>query len=70
MKIYAQLNFAETRMKKGYSLIELSKEIGITQQGLGKFEKRLNGISPKKSQEILRLFDVDFDDIFELVERD
>lgn len=68
MRIFVNDNFKPTRIKNGFSIIGLSKEIGITKQSLGQIERRVNGISPGNSKKILELFKVEFDDIFTIVD--
>jgi transcriptional regulator with XRE-family HTH domain len=69
MKVFAKENFREIRIKKGFSIVLLAEVVGMTKQAIGQIERRLNGVSPEKSQEILKTLGVEFDDVFELVDR-
>jgi len=69
MKVYAKKNFKETRIKKGFNTVGLSKEINLTKQMIAQVERRANGISPEKAVLIATVLNVGFDEIFELVER-
>lgn len=69
MRVFAKENFKEVRMKKGYGLVKLSELIGISKQGLAQVENRTNGISPERARLVLDILEVEFDEIFELVER-
>lgn len=69
MKVFAKENFKEMRIKKGFSIVSLAEIVGMTKQAIGQIERRSNGVSPEKSQEILKVLELDFDDIFELVDR-
>lgn len=70
MKIYANGQFKIMRIKRGFTVVALAKAVGLTKQAIGQIERRANGVSPEKSVEILRVLGLDFDDVFELVERE
>lgn len=70
MKIYATDNFRKTRIKKGFSLVALAEKAELSKQAIGQVERRANGISPAKAIKVIELLQTDFDNIFELVERD
>lgn len=69
MRIFVKPNLKATRLKKGYSLSTFAEAVGLTKQMIAQIERRANGISPEKSQEVLKVLGVEFDDVFELVER-
>jgi transcriptional regulator with XRE-family HTH domain len=69
MKVFAKENFREIRIRKGFSIVLLAEIVGMTKQAIGQIERRLNGVSPEKSQEILKALGVEFDEVFELVDR-
>lgn len=69
MKVFAKENFKSIRIKNGFSLVDLSRESGLTKQAIGQIERRSNGVSPKSAKVLTGLLNVDFDEIFELVER-
>lgn len=69
MKVLAKESFREIRIKKGFSIVLLAEVVGMTKQAIGQIERRLNGVSPEKSQEILKTLGVEFDEVFELVDR-
>lgn len=68
MKVFASDKLKETRIKKGFSAVRFAKEVGITRSGLAKIEGRENGISPENSKKVLEILEVEFDDVFTLVE--
>jgi DNA-binding XRE family transcriptional regulator len=70
MKVFAKKCFREIRIKKGFTTVSLGNAIGTTKQMVGQFEKRLNGVGPDKAKKIIDVLEVEFDDVFELVERE
>ena len=70
MKVIAKNTFRETRIKSGFSTVTLAEKIGTSKQNVGQIERRVNGIAPDKAKIVTELFGVNFDDIFELVERE
>ena len=69
MKVFANKNFKTTRIKSGFSLSGLAEATEITKQAMGQIERRCNGVSPENAHRIVRLLGVEFDDVFELIER-
>ncbi|AHJ88641.1 hypothetical protein GBK2_43 [Geobacillus phage GBK2] len=69
MKVYAKENFREIRIKKGFTTASLGRAVGLTKQAIGQIERRENGVSPENCLKIAEALGVDFDDVFELVER-
>lgn len=69
MKVFAKEELRIIRIKKGITIAQIAEAAGITKQAISQFEKRKNGISPDKTQAIIVLLGVSFDDVFELVER-
>jgi len=68
LKILAKDNLQMKRIKKGYNGSDIAKEIGITKMGYYNIEKRKNGADPKNAKKICEVLDVDFDDVFEVVD--
>lgn len=69
VKVYARPSFRELRIKKGFSIIMLAHKLNISRQMIAQVERRANGISPDKAKKICELLEVEFDEIFQLVER-
>lgn len=68
MKIKANQKFKETRLKKGYTLVNLAEKIEMSKQAIGQVERGINGISPTNSTKVLAALNVEFDEIFEIKE--
>lgn len=69
MKIFFRTEVAKREMlKRGFSVTEFARVLGITRTSLGGAINRRNGISPKNSQIVLEYLGKNFDDIFEIVE--
>lgn len=69
MKVHANEKFREIRIKEGFTIGDLAEVVGMTKQAIGQIERGLNGVSPKKAKKIIDVLDVEFDDIFKLVDR-
>lgn len=69
MRILARVDFKEVRMKKGLSILALSKSADMSYQGLVQVENRMNGISAERSGLIVDALGVDFDTAFEIVNK-
>jgi DNA-binding XRE family transcriptional regulator len=69
VKVFANNKFRTTRIKSGFSIAKLAAAINISKQGLSQIERRCNGITPENARLIVDILGVQFDDIFELVER-
>ena len=69
MKVFAKENFKTTRIKSGFSLSGLADTLEMSKQALGQIERRSNGVAPENARRIVELFGVEFDDVFELIER-
>jgi DNA-binding XRE family transcriptional regulator len=69
LKVFAKNNFRTTRIKKGFSAVTLAEKIGTTKQAIGQIERRVHGCGPQKAKLITEVLGVEFDDVFELVER-
>lgn len=69
MKIFAKADFRVVRIKNGFTMAKLARMLGVSRTAMGLFERRKNGISPEKSRMLLDILGVEFDDVFELVER-
>lgn len=69
MRVFAKDSFRTTRIKKGFTIVSLGKEIGLSKQMIGQIERKVNGVGPEKAKQIIDAFGVEFDDVFELVER-
>jgi transcriptional regulator with XRE-family HTH domain len=55
-------------MRKGLTLEKVAALAGYTTSAMGKIERRLNGINPKRTKYVLEALEMDFDDVFEIVE--
>lgn len=67
LKIYAKENMRMIRMRKGFNLTEFAELAGYTTSSMGKIENRRNGISANRTQKVLDVLGVEFDDIFEFI---
>lgn len=69
MKIFIKEHVKNLVAKKGYSITDLSIEIGISKQGLYQCLNRKVGIMPKNATKLSALIGQSFDELFEFVER-
>lgn len=69
MKIYAKPTFKEARLRMGFSVVSFADKMNISKQAVSGLESRKNGIRPEKAKEALEVLKVDFDEVFEFVER-
>jgi transcriptional regulator with XRE-family HTH domain len=67
-KIIAKPRLRLERITRGYSLKELGKRIGYSYAGLGKVELGRNGIQPRGVKALLEVLELEFDELFELVD--
>lgn len=68
MKVLAREDLRRTRLRKGLTLEKVAELSGYTTSAFGKIERRLNGISPGRTQHVLDALRMSFDEVFEIVE--
>lgn len=69
MKIYAKDTFRLSRLKGGYTIKDIAEAVGVTKQMIGQIERRENGIGPANAKKLTEVLNVEFEEIFEFVER-
>lgn len=69
MKIYAKKGFREKRLLRGHTLVSLGLAADASKQTMGQVERRVNGIGPEKAKKVAQALHVEFEEIFEFVER-
>jgi transcriptional regulator with XRE-family HTH domain len=67
LKIYAKESMRMERMRKGFNLTDFAELAGYTTSSMGKIENRRNGIAPNRTQRVLDILGMEFDDVFEFV---
>jgi transcriptional regulator with XRE-family HTH domain len=67
-RVLAKPKLRIERISRGYTLEQFSKMIGYSAAGYGKTELGRNGITPRGVGAILKVLDMEFDDLFEFVE--
>jgi hypothetical protein len=67
-KVVAKPKLRIERISRGYTLNTFSKAIGYSSAGYGKAEIGKNGISPRGVGTILKVLEMDFDELFELID--
>lgn len=70
LKIFAKESMRMERMRKGFTLTRFAELAGYTTSSMGKIENRRNGISPKRTQKVLDVLGMEFDEVFEFVSFD
>lgn len=58
----------ETRMKAGFTQRGLAREAGLTSGYMSQIERGIRQPGPQAAKRICQALNVDFDDLFELVE--
>lgn len=69
MKIKAKNNLRKCRIIKGFTQVELAEKVELTPQMIGQLENGISGVNPSNAKKIVKVLNVEFDDVFELVER-
>lgn len=66
IKVKSQLD--HIRIKSGYSITELAQAVGVSQQFISAIMKGVYAPSPKTAKKICDILEVEFDEVFEIVE--
>jgi transcriptional regulator with XRE-family HTH domain len=66
-KTMAKPRLKVERIARGYNVMEFSKLIGYSFAGYNKVELGRNGMRPKGVHNILKVLELEFEDLFEIV---
>lgn len=69
MKVVAKKELRVARIKKGLTAYQMADHTGLTHTGYRQMERRVNGISPAKAKTVCEVLNLDFEKLFELVDR-
>ena len=61
--------FAQYRLKKGYTLQELSKAVGVHHTTISRLENHETTVRPRVAQKIAEILEAEFDDLFVIAEK-
>jgi transcriptional regulator with XRE-family HTH domain len=68
VRIFAKEDFRSRRIRMGFTCESIAALTGYTTSAFSKVERRENGINPKRAKKVLEALQLDFDEVFELVE--
>lgn len=69
MKIVAKEDLQKRRLMAGMSSKKMAESADMTYQGYWRMESGRGGISPERSRLIVDALGVEFEDVFEIIER-
>jgi transcriptional regulator with XRE-family HTH domain len=67
LKVFAREALRKERIKQGFTLAALCKEVYYSESAFSKIEKRVNGLSPKGSSRVCEVLGLEFDELFEFI---
>ena len=66
MRIWAKATLKILRAKRGYTAKALAEELGLSRQWWTDVENRRKSTSPQTTQNVCRLLEAQFDELFEI----